>query len=65
MIKVEILKCDACGRLAVWINDYRVTSHKCAGIWTPVLSEECDLTDALEGTAFAPRFKRKSKEKSR
>ena len=39
-IKVEVLKCNHCGRLAVALGSTRVTNHKCAGSWTTVLSEE-------------------------
>lgn len=39
----EILKCHACGALAIYFGDEgggeRITHHKCAGRWDAVLQE--------------------------
>ena len=40
---VEILKCKDCGKLAVSIDETRVTGHKCSGSWTTLLTEECEV----------------------
>ena len=36
---IEILKCVDCGKLALAVDDRRITTHKCSGSWTSVLNE--------------------------
>lgn len=38
-VHVEVLRCNACGRMAVSMHDRRITDHKCAGGWTTILRE--------------------------
>ena len=47
-MKIEILKCGDCGRLAIAVNDERVTDHKCSGRWTVVESAVIEVD--TEGT---------------
>lgn len=39
-VTVEVLRCNHCPRLAVSLDGERVTSHKCRGQWTAVLTEK-------------------------
>lgn len=36
---IEILRCYDCGRLALAVDDERITSHKCSGRWDVELEE--------------------------
>ena len=47
-VKVEILKCKHCPRLIVAINDTRIFSHKCAGQWTVLTSEQVPVSRILQ-----------------
>lgn len=54
--RIQVLKCDACGSLAVSINDHRITSHKCGGGWTVALEEEFEAKDLVGAGIFAVAF---------
>ena len=42
-LRVEFLQCRHCTRLAVAVEDHRVTDHKCAGHWTMLEAARCVL----------------------
>lgn len=51
--KIEVLECKHCGRLAISVDDTRITTHswagrghgggKCAGAWTILVSSEPEV----------------------
>jgi hypothetical protein len=40
MYRIEVYRCADCGRVAVAVDDVRITSHKCSGRWLLIASEE-------------------------
>lgn len=50
-IRMEVLKCQHCPKLAITIDDSRITSHKCAGAWTTIHSEYVDPSKIYEAIA--------------
>lgn len=51
-VYLELIKCRNCGRIGVAINHYRITRHKCAGLWKTIHSEEVDAAE-VRGTVTA------------
>jgi hypothetical protein len=47
-MKLDIMRCNGCGRLAVAIEETRITNYKCAGSWKILSSQECDLRTLRE-----------------
>jgi hypothetical protein len=48
---LEILRCKHCGRLAVALNEIRITNHKCAGQWEVVQRESFDANSLRRAPA--------------
>lgn len=57
-VRVEILRCQHCPKLAVSIGDgktggKRITGHKCQGAWTTIFSERVNPEDIIKAISDA------------
>jgi hypothetical protein len=52
--KVQVLSCKLCGTLAVSVDDYRITGHKCAGAWNVVRTERVAVATVRQALGDAP-----------
>jgi hypothetical protein len=48
VLSIEVLSCDDCRRMAISVNDHRITDHQCTGRWHVVLSADYTVETVAE-----------------